>query len=606
MKRKGNGGYFSTARCPVLIFLFVVAGLTAQEGGGIRKAAMSALLGEDAVIGKQWAVFIAIDRYREWPQLTNRVRDARELCSILKENYVIDEVIELYDGEATAENIRRMFAELLVKVRPGDSVCLFYLGHGFTDRLSNTGFWIPVNGGIDPWGQTAWLNNTQIWNYISALKALHVLMISDTGFSHAGLSQAVLSEYQNSGREHWSRQTGEYYRNIYRKPSLQVMTCAAESDAAGFIQDIKRTLLGFKGSCLEPADILYRLKADTVRPAPFFFRSSQYQDGGGFLFFKGAISLLPDVNAGIAGSLGGRMIGSASDVSYIPGKTGAEEQEAPRQIEALPEEIVEAEEPQSIPQVNDQEPPASQANGGERLKIKVDLKDFVELPGGLFMMGSPGYEKFRGNDEAQRPIQVKGFYIGKYEVRQKEYTAVMGNNPSRFKGPELPVEQVSWYDALEYCNRLSIKEGLTPAYTINGAAVSWNRDADGYRLPTEAEWEYACRAGTSSAYSIVIKNNKQYANYNGKGPVNAGSFPPNAWGIYDMHGNVWEWCWDIYGPYNLAAQNNPDGASAGNFRIERGGSWSNGINDLRSANRAYHDPTGSGAYLGFRVIRPAP
>jgi formylglycine-generating enzyme required for sulfatase activity len=222
------------------------------------------------------------------------------------------------------------------------------------------------------------------------------------------------------------------------------------------------------------------------------------------------------------------------------------------------------------------------------------------------MMGSPGYENSRDDDETQRPIQIKGFYIGKYEVRQKEYMEVMGNNPSRFKGPNLPIEQISWYDALEYCNRLSIQEGLTPAYTINGTAVSWNRDADGYRLPTEAEWEYACRAGTNSAYSIIIKNNKQHANYNGKKTVDVGSFPPNTWGIYDMHGNVWEWCWDIYGPYSLAAQKNPDGATTGNYRVERGGSWSNNIRDLRSANRAYHDPAGRGAYLGFRVIRPAP
>ncbi|MDR1903705.1 MAG: SUMF1/EgtB/PvdO family nonheme iron enzyme [Treponema sp.] len=600
MEKKGNKSCFSIAQCSILLFLLVVAGLAAQDRGELRKAVMNALLGEDAVIGKQWAVFIAIDRYHEWPSLNNRVRDAKELCSILKDNYIIDEVIELYDGDATAENIRRMFAELQIKVRPGDSVCLFYLGHGFTDRLSNTGFWIPVNGGIDPWGQAGWLGNTQIWNYISALKALHVLLVSDTDFSQEGLSQAVLSEYQDAGRENWSQQTSEYYRNAYRRPSLQVMTCAAEPDASGFIHDIKRGLLGFKGSCLDAADILYRLRAGAVRSAPLFFRSSQYPDGGTFLFFKGAISLLPDVNASIIGSLGARMAGSAPDTSEM---IVVEEPESGQQIEEIPEESAQ-EDTEAEAEAEDMQK-VSLENSEDRPKSKVNLEDFIKLPGGLFMMGSPGYETFRDDDEAQRPIQVRGFYIGKYEVRQKEYMDVMGNNPSRFKGPNLPVEQVSWYDALEYCNRLSIKEGLIPAYTINGAVVSWNRDADGYRLPTEAEWEYACRAGTNSAYSLIIKNNKQHANYNGKGTVDAGSFPPNIWGIYDMHGNVWEWCWDIYGPYNLTTQNNPEGASTGIYRVERGGSWSNGIRELRSSNRAYHDPAGRGAYLGFRVIRPA-
>jgi formylglycine-generating enzyme required for sulfatase activity len=137
---------------------------------------------------------------------------------------------------------------------------------------------------------------------------------------------------------------------------------------------------------------------------------------------------------------------------------------------------------------------------------------FVRINGGTFTMGSPANEANREDDEVQHQVTVRSFYMGKYEVTQKEWTAVMGTNPSEFKGDNLPVENVSWFDAVEYCNKKSQKEGLTPVYTISGrtpatgypitaATVTWNRNANGYRLPTEAEWEYVCRAGTTTAYN---------------------------------------------------------------------------------------------------------
>lgn len=254
-------------------------------------------------------------------------------------------------------------------------------------------------------------------------------------------------------------------------------------------------------------------------------------------------------------------------------------------------------------------------------------------------MGSPKSEVERDPNETRHRVKVGGFYMGQYEVTQAEYEAVMGANPSYWKGPSLPVENVSWYDAVEYCNKRSEKEGLTPAYTIdktrvdrNNTSTEWDRlrwtviwnqntQADprlaGYRLPTEAEWEYTCRAGTTGPFSMGKNITVSQANYDGRYPYNGnaeepirgtttvvGSFAPNPWGLYDMHGNVFEWCWDWKGDYSRGAQSNPVGASSGSYRVERGGSLGHGAIMLRSASRSSLIPAYGERYTGFRVVRP--
>ena len=243
---------------------------------------------------------------------------------------------------------------------------------------------------------------------------------------------------------------------------------------------------------------------------------------------------------------------------------------------------------------------------------------FVRINGGTFIMGSPVDEMRRFSNELQRQVTVSSFYMGKYEVTQAEYQEITGTNPSFFKGQNLLVEQVSWFDVIEYCNRLSEREGLLAAYTINGQEVSWNRSANGFRLPTEAEWEYACRAGTITPFSTGSDISTNQANYDGNRPYNnnargvyrqmttpVGSFPPNSFGLYDMHGNVGEWCWDWNVEYNRTAQTDPTGAASGSHRVFRGGSWNHPADFLRSARRGGNMPTVKGYYLGLRLVRNA-
>jgi formylglycine-generating enzyme required for sulfatase activity len=245
---------------------------------------------------------------------------------------------------------------------------------------------------------------------------------------------------------------------------------------------------------------------------------------------------------------------------------------------------------------------------------------FVRINGGTFMMGSPAYEDQNYDNEVQHKVTVSAFYMGKYEVTQKEYQEIMGTNPSNFKGSNLPVEMISWFDAAEYCNKRSQKERLTPAYTISGTGdsrtVTWNQNANGYRLPTEAEWEYACRAGTTTPFSTGENITTNQANYNGNYPYNnnaegiycegttqVGSFAPNPWGLYDMNGNVFEWCWDWYEEYSKGAQTNPTGAITGDDRVLRGGSWTDWGQHLRSAQRSSTNPLDRAYDIGFRLVR---
>jgi len=240
--------------------------------------------------------------------------------------------------------------------------------------------------------------------------------------------------------------------------------------------------------------------------------------------------------------------------------------------------------------------PAGPMSPGDRtmtlyLGRQVTLK-LVLIPAGKFLMGSPSEEAGRSEEEGpQREVAIsRPFYMGAYEVTQGQYAVIMGSNPSRFKGAAKPVEMVSWDDAVEFCARLSERTGKKVT------------------LPTEAQWEYACRAGSKTRFCFGNdeKQLEAYARYGQSGEagtVSVGLGKPNAWGLYDMHGNVTEWCFDWYaGSYGGAPSVDPTGPNSGQLRVIRGGCWGNTPEDCRAAARKGFASDGRNPYRGFRVV----
>ncbi len=228
--------------------------------------------------------------------------------------------------------------------------------------------------------------------------------------------------------------------------------------------------------------------------------------------------------------------------------------------------------------------------GGATLGVPLAGKSvmpFAFCPAGSFTMGSPSVEDLRGGDENQVSVTLsKVFWMAKTEVTQAQWRAVMGSDPSSFKGDDLPVENVSWNDAQEFIKKVN-DSGVIPE--------GWKVD-----LPSEAQWEYACRAGETGPYSGgTIEQVAWYYGNSGSKTHPVGTKKPNAWGLYDMHGNVWEWCADWYGD-ELSGGTNPSGPSSGVFRVLRGGSWNDNAALCRAANRNGFNPGDRDGFLGFR------
>ncbi len=260
-----------------------------------------------------------------------------------------------------------------------------------------------------------------------------------------------------------------------------------------------------------------------------------------------------------------------------------------------------------------QQPAATGAGGAAAVVTSKSGVAMVAIPGGTFLMGS----RTSGEpDETPHRVAVSPFLMDQFEVTQEEFEKRVGRNPSRWTDPKAPVDQIRWKDAAEYCNARSRLEGLAPAYD----PATWRCDfaADGYRLPTEAEWEYAARAGTETEYAFgdAPAPLGEYAWFKDSGarrPAPVGQKKPNPWGLYDMYGNVWEWCNDFYQEdyYKQSPGKDPRGPEKTETRVLRGGCWNSRADKCRSAYRLDENPGYTDAcfgrdvhgFVGFRCVR---
>lgn len=660
------------------------------------------------VTGDQWLFVIGIDTYIHWPRLKTAVNDAKAVKNVLLSRYHFDkkQLIELYDEEATRKNIIGKLRYLANKVRGDDSLFIFYAGHGHLDSITKRGSWIPVESGMQD--ASAWISNNNIKDYlkVDAIKAKHILLISDSCFA---------GDFFRGHRGKLPEVTDKVVKKAYQLSSRQAITSGGlepVSDAgfgnnSVFSHFLVTTLKENNKPFLVPSDMFSNIKAGVVENAEQFPQFGSLKDTGGqqggelVLFLKQdtrlkdlseetkarqeEIEYLKKMEAEAAEVHGKEMaeiarqekelaamdakiaemkrnLGTSSGSDNILDSMLAmveQREDQDRKLEELrkqrdAEEINRKEkfaklkaekETKRKAQIREdlekyvkivsspfgrdmkgaawqnlvaQYPEAADMPAGSVFQLKSRLgetrtytdlttsMEFVWVEGGCFQMGSPPSEKLRDSHEGPvHEVCVDGFYMSKYEVTQGQWQKVMGNNSSHSKdGENYPVENISWNDIQIFVRKLNSQTGKS------------------FRLPTEAEWEYAARAGTKGPFYFGETLSLDQANFNGLfiydigkeysngkkgrrgGTTPVGSFPANAFGLYDMHGNVREWTQDWYGKsyYSSSPRNNPRGPSSGEEHVIRGGSYYYGPHLLRSAFRDYDDPDSDLFLYGFRLV----
>jgi formylglycine-generating enzyme required for sulfatase activity len=622
-------------RCLAGLILFFVlaissmgfcAPLQAEEvDRGIRIVPKS---GESLCLYKgYYALVVGVSEYDQWPDLPNAANDAREVSSALESLEV--KVRLLLDP--TSRQLSDALKEVTFHIGQEQNLALllYFAGHGETLELADgteLGYIIPKDCPLkqpDPAGfDDKAISMTEIESLALKVKSTHVLMVFDSCFSGSLfnlLRAAPVDITEKSAKP--VRQfitagsAGEQVpdRSVFKIVFLDGIKGYADLNGDGYVtgselgMHIQDKVVNYTRGGQHPQ--YGKINNPRLDKGDFVFRVA----GAGPILEepgKGSISIESNVDGAMV-FLDGQELGltpfadaklSAGEHRIEVAKEGYEFYQRSIQIETGLSLRIYADLREVTPGTGqlslDKE---SEAEKDKLFTNTIGMK-FALISPGTFTMGSPQDEKERDSDERQHLVTLrKAFYIQTTEVTQDQWKKVMGKNPSHFQncGDNCPVEMVSWNDAQRFIRELNQIEGT-----------------DKYRLPTEAEWEYTCRTGTTTTFYTGDCISTKQANYNGRQPLNRcpkgtyrknptviGAFPPNPWGLYLMHGNVWEWCQDWYGEYPSHHVTDPGGASSGDTRVLRGGSWFSPAKDLRSACRGRYDPNSCDDDIGFRLLR---
>jgi sulfatase modifying factor 1 len=545
----------------ILILLVVVAGLNPTISQTNRQ-------------GKDFALFFAVENYSHWSALHNPIDDAEEIAKDLEELYGFEtevvknpsrnqiyDKLDIYQRKAYAKD-----AQLLI----------FFSGHGDFIEGKGEGFFIPRDGKLQDRYQDTYLPHARLQRIIDNIPCPHVLLATDACYSGTFDEQVAARYKDKSG---WSRpndseeaERQRFIENSLRYRSRLFMTSGGKErtpDPSAFAEAFKTALRAFGGQdrILEYAELYYQY-LQKATPKPRFGEFGANQTGSNFLFvLKGDQKTSttnreePEVAVWHTAKEQHTIKAYRAYLQFYP--NGKYRGEAEKHIRSL-------------------SPP----------------DDMVFVKGGSFQMGSTE------GDSDEKPVHtvtVSDFYIGRYEVTQAQWRSVMGSDPPELNNSgcdQCPVERVSWDDIQEFLQKLNAETGQN------------------YRLPTEAEWEYAARGGNKSQGYVYsgsndvaevawYSSNAREGNTDGSEKTTrpVGGKKPNELGLYDMSGNVWEWCSDWYGDYSSSAQQNPRGPGSGTYRVYRGGSWLSNPRNCRAANRLRFTPTIRSNYIGFRLAR---
>jgi len=598
-------------------------------------------------VGAYRALVIGIDDYVDpnIPDLQTASADARAVAELLKKSYGFTDVTLLLDRLADGSSIQKQLRRLATTSRPDDSVLIYYAGHGDLDRVTGDGWWIPASATAGD--SFTYMDNAVIQKFLKAIPARHVLLVSDSCFSGTlfGASRAMPEVIDD-----------KYYAAMFKERSRWGMTSGnltpvADGSSGGhslFAGQFIKALQGNLQPFVTPREIYQRIAAVISNNSDQVPQANPIRnvddEGGAFVFIRsdGVTAASRPFPAGTADSGGNAMelafwnaIKDSADpaqfrayldqfpngtfVTLARLKAGSAPHVEPARttfgltIAATPSDAririlnigpayqpgiqlepgryhIEASRAGYSTHTEWVELGRSDMTHGIALDQRgIELPEMVVIPAGSFTMGSNDV------DDEEKPVhtvQIRRFKMMTTEVTQALWEAVMGSNPSSFKGADRPVEKVSWDDIQIFIRKLNQHSGQH------------------FRLPSEAEWEYAARAGTTTRWSWGNSDSVagQYAWYDGNSgdqthPV--GQKSPNGFGLYDMHGNVWEWVEDRYHDnYNGAPGDGSAWTSGSSLsRVLRGGSWYNLPNNLRSANRFRDNPDFRSTNYGLRLAQ---
>ncbi len=546
--------------------------------------------GGSVAVTPAWLYVVGVNEYEHVRDLETPVPDAHAFRDLLLDRFQFDaeHLKERYDGEATRENLIEDLRWFAANLTPDDSLLIYYAGHGKEDDVLKNGYWIPADG--EQGKVSSWVSNSDIRDTLAGVKARHVWLISDSCFSGTLLTQRDVGDTIDE----------RYYAEKHRIPSRQVFASAGAEPAADGGRDGHSAFSYYLLSYLERSTDPYIASSALSSEVGPTVANNSWQtpvfgpiraagdEGGEFVLVNRRAapqaSATPEaLDPGGTRSIDGPGATPTTGVHTPPMNTvDSPLRGAPASSDVIP-----------LPTG----PDSTLTETGYRMMI---------LPAGTFRMGSPEGEEERDDDELAHDVTLtRSYAIGTTEVTQALWEAVTGANPSRYDDPDGPVDSVTWLEAIRFCNDLSKMEDLTPAYTIDGDQVRRDRKADGYRLPTEAEWEYAARAGQGTPYSgSLLADDVAWTSANAGGrPAPVGTLEPNAWGLHDLSGNLWEWTTDGKRTYTAAPRKDPVGPSDDRYRVLRGGCWIQDTHAARSANRHWEVPGYRSDRVGFRIVR---
>jgi formylglycine-generating enzyme required for sulfatase activity len=549
--------------------------------------------------GKDHALFFAVQDYDQWTDLKNPIRDAQAIAQKLRTDYGFDDTKIVTNP--TLETIQATLNQYLTKTYGADDqLFIFFSGHGSFNDLTKEGFFIPKSGLKNDPFQNSYLALTRLESSISNIPCAHILLTIDACYSGT-FNKKIAIDKGDPINPTWRRpgvdsSNGEakqaWIKAKLAKRSHICITSGGKERTSDGIEHSPLTEAFLKGlenpgedAVLTIDELVAGIK--NLQPEPKSFSFGMHESDGSFLFIQ-------------------------------PEKTPSFDSDQ-----------------DGIPNPRDKCPfeAGPMSNNGCPVHRSIP-SGMVLIPGGTFQMGDVMGDKEQ-EDEKIHTVTLNSFYLAVKELTFEEYDRFCVASQRELPPDEgwgrgqRPVIHVNWYDAIEYCNWRSQQEGLEEVYRIDKGnnnhsiqdgskwSVWLNSNANGYRLPTEAEWEYAAR---ECGRIIRFGNGKDIANpkeINFDPPVTSlkeseyigatlptGSFKPNALGLFDMSGNVWEWCWDWYGDYPSSASINPLGSDNGNYRIIRGGAWYHDAIDARTVSRGKIGyPEVRNYVFGFRIAK---